>query len=128
MSGKTPKKSAEVARQAGAKLTLLADGNPQIAKAAGDAPVQAYTAVMPGWKCGSGRCLDALILRNVPNVRKTVRWNSPFQASRVRAVFGLHVFTIQSPPASLPSYSNSYGFGSPSCEVRSILVSRQRNR
>jgi hypothetical protein len=28
---------------------LLSGGNPQIAKADGDAPVQAYTA-MPGWK------------------------------------------------------------------------------
>jgi hypothetical protein len=25
-----------------------------------------------------GRRLDALIVRNVPNVRKAVKWNSPF--------------------------------------------------
>jgi len=31
------------------KPTLLAGGNPQIAKADGDAPVQAYIAAMPGW-------------------------------------------------------------------------------
>jgi hypothetical protein len=29
---------------------LLSGGNPQIAKADGDAPVQAYIAAMPGWK------------------------------------------------------------------------------
>ena len=32
------------------KPVLLAGGNPQIAKADGDAPVQAYIAAMPGWK------------------------------------------------------------------------------
>ena len=57
---------------------LLAGGNPQIAKADGDAPVQAYIAAMPGWKKDIGRNLDALIVRNVPNVQKAVRWNSPF--------------------------------------------------
>jgi hypothetical protein len=62
----------------GAKPTLLSGGNPQIPKADGDAPVQAYIAAMPGWKRDVGRRLDALIARSVPNVRKAVRWNSPF--------------------------------------------------
>ena len=61
-----------------AKPALLAGGNPQIAKADGDAPVQAYIAAMPGWKRGVGRRLDALIARTVPGVRKAVKWNSPF--------------------------------------------------
>jgi hypothetical protein len=61
-----------------AKPKLLSGGNPQIAKADGDAPVQAYIAAMPGWKHDMGKRLDALIVRNVPNVRKAVRWNSPF--------------------------------------------------
>ena len=43
-----------------AKPALLAGGNPQIAKADGDAPVQAYIAAMPGWKFDVGRRLDAL--------------------------------------------------------------------
>jgi hypothetical protein len=33
---------------------------------------------MPGWKRDVGRRLDALIVRTVPDVRKAVRWNSPF--------------------------------------------------
>ena len=74
MTGKTSKKSAKVA----AKPTLLAGGNPQIAKADGDAPVQAYIAAMPGWKSDVGRRLDALIVRTVPGVSKAVKWNSPF--------------------------------------------------
>ena len=57
---------------------LLAGGNPQIAKAEGDAPVQAYIAAMPGWKRDTGRRLDALIVRTVPRVQKAVKWNSPF--------------------------------------------------
>ena len=33
---------------------------------------------MPGWNCGSGHRIDALNVRNVPSVRKAVRWNLPF--------------------------------------------------
>jgi hypothetical protein len=58
--------------------TLLSGGNPQIAKGYGDAPVQAYIDAMPGWKRDVGRRLDALIVGNAPNVRKAVKWNSPF--------------------------------------------------
>ena len=60
------------------KPVLLSGGNPQIAKADGDAPVQAYIAAMPGWKSDLGRRLDALIVKAVPGVRKAVKWNSPF--------------------------------------------------
>src|SRR5688572_5132149 len=64
MTGKTSRKS-KVAKKAAAKPVaakavkprkvaarpaLLAGGNPQIAKADGDTPVQAYIAAMPGWK------------------------------------------------------------------------------
>ncbi len=41
-------------------VKLLSGGNPQIAKADGDAPVQAYIAAMPGWKSNLGKRLDAL--------------------------------------------------------------------
>ena len=79
---------------AAAKPALLAGGNPQIAKADGDAPVQAYIAAMPGWKRYVGRRLDALIVRNVPNVRKAVRWNSPFFGIEGQGWFlAFHVFT-----------------------------------
>jgi hypothetical protein len=71
---KSPTKSGEENKP----VKLLSGGNPQIAKADGDAPVQAYIAAMPGWKSDLGKCLDALIVRSVPDVRKAVRWNSPF--------------------------------------------------
>jgi hypothetical protein len=77
------KKAAAPAKRGGAKrVKLLSGGNPQIAKADGDGAVQAYIAAMPGWKRDVGRRLDALIVRTVPNVRKAVRWNTPFYGVR----------------------------------------------
>lgn len=73
---------------------LLSGGNPQIAKGDGDAPVQAYIAAMPGWKRELGERLDALITREVPGIRKAVRWNSPFYGIEGQGwIISLHVFT-----------------------------------
>jgi hypothetical protein len=117
MAKKTSRKSAKVARKApagrlaakaakprqaapkpqsrkAAKPKLIAGGNPQIAKADGDAPVQAYIAAMPGWKSDVGRRLDALIVRTVPGVRKAVKWNSPFYGVEGQGWFlNFHTFT-----------------------------------
>jgi len=103
MAGKTSKKPARAAKMAAAKKppaqaaekpTLLSGGNPQIAKADGDAPVQAYIAAMPGWKSDLGRRLDALIVRTVPGVRKAVKWNSPFYGVEGQGWFlSYHCFT-----------------------------------
>ena len=117
MVGKTSKKLAKVAKKVAAKRVaanadkprktapksqsgkvgkpaLLAGGNPQIAKADGDAPVQAYIAAMPGWKHDVGRRLDALIVRTVPDVRKAVKWNSPFYGIEGQGWFlNFHCFT-----------------------------------
>jgi hypothetical protein len=102
MPRKTSKKSAKIgqrgekaaAKRVAAKPTLLAGGNPQIAKADGDAPVQAYIAAMPGWKRDVGRHLDALIVRTVPGVRKAVKWNSPFYGIEGQGWFlNFHCFT-----------------------------------
>src|SRR5688500_19428500 len=49
---------------------------------------------MPGWKSKLGKRLDALIVRNVPNVRKAVKWNSPFYGIDGKGWFlSFHVFT-----------------------------------
>jgi hypothetical protein len=93
---RTPAKGARnaAAGRAASKATLLAGGNPRIAKGDGDAPVRAYIAAMPGWKRGVGRRLDALIVRTVPGVRKAVRWNSPFYGVEGRGWFlAIHCFT-----------------------------------
>ena len=92
-----PRKSKRPAKAALPKkkrVKLLAGGNPQIAKAEGDAPVQAYIAAMPGWKSDVGRWLDALIVRTVPNVQKAVKWNSPFYGIEGQGWFlSTHTFT-----------------------------------
>ena len=93
------KKSAKVTGKAAPRTVatrprLLSGGNPQIAKADGDAPVQAYIAAMPGWKSDVGRRLDALIVRTVPGVRKAVKWNSPFYGIDGQGWFlNFHCFT-----------------------------------
>lgn len=77
-----------------AKPVLLSGGNPQVAKADGDAPVKAYIAAMPGWKRDVGRRLDRLIAKTVPGVRKAVKWNSPLYGMEGRGWFlGFHCFT-----------------------------------
>jgi len=73
---------------------LLSGGNPQIAKADGDTPVQTYISAMPGWKRDVGQRLDALIVRTVQGVHKGVRWNSPMYGIKGRGWFvSFHVFT-----------------------------------
>ena len=90
---KTPKGPAPK-RKGKAAVVLLTGGNPQIAKADGDAPVRAYIAAMPGWKRAVGKRLDALIVRTVPRVRKAVKWNSPFYGIEGRGWFvQFYVFT-----------------------------------
>ena len=98
MAGKTSMSPAASANKKAvkraAKPVLLAGGNPQIAKADGDASVQAYIAAMPGWKRDVGRRLDALIVRTVPAVHKAVKWNSPFYGLKGAGWFvNFHCFT-----------------------------------
>jgi hypothetical protein len=86
-------KTAKPARK-GKKPVLLSGGNPQIAKAEGDVPVQAYIAAMPGWKRDVGKRLDALITRTVPKLCKAVKWNSPFYGVPGQGWFlAIHCFT-----------------------------------
>ena len=77
-----------------AQVRLLSGGNPQIPKGDGDAPVQAYISAMPEWKQDVGRRLDDLIVREVPDVKKAVRWNSPWYGVEGLGWFAsVHVFT-----------------------------------
>jgi hypothetical protein len=93
-NGPPAKKPRTVRQGEKAAVVLLSGGNPQIAKAEGDAPVQAYIAALAGWKRDLGKRLDALIVRSVPNVRKAVKWNSPLYGIEGRGWFlGVHTFT-----------------------------------
>ena len=88
---RAPARSAAKARSG---PRLLSGGNPQIAKADGDAPVQAYIAALTGWKRDLTRRVDKLVARTVPHARKAVKWNSPFYGIEGQGWFlSLHVFT-----------------------------------
>jgi hypothetical protein len=88
-AGKRTKPAASIA-----KPKLLSGGNPQIAKGEGNAPVQAYIAAIPNAKRESARRLDALIEHTVPDVRKAVKWNSPFYGVEGHGWFlSFHMFT-----------------------------------
>jgi hypothetical protein len=77
-----------------AEPRLLSGGNPQIAKADGEAPVRSYIAAMPGWKRDVGTRLDELIASTVPEVRRAVKWNSPFYGVEGQGWFlSFHCFT-----------------------------------
>jgi len=76
------------------KVVLLQGGNPQIAKGEGDAPVQAYISALQSWKREIAMQLDSLIQQKVPQVRKAVKWNSPFYGVDGQGWFlSFHVFT-----------------------------------
>ncbi len=91
---RTAKPDVKPKSAAAKPVKLLSGGNPQIAKADGDAPVQAYIAAMPGWKREVGRRLDAIILSAVPDVRKAVRWNCPFYGTEDQGWFlAFHCYT-----------------------------------
>jgi hypothetical protein len=105
---RSPKKSTKVAKKAAAKRVppntskphstasksqsrkasqpaLLAGGNPQIAKADGDAPVQAYIAAMPSWKRDVGRASTRSSCAPFPACARQSNGTRPSMASRARA-------------------------------------------
>jgi hypothetical protein len=89
-----PSAPAQKPKVDSAKPRLLSGGNPQIPKAQGDAPVQAYIAAIPDWKRDIARRLDALITRTVRGVNKAVKWNSPFYGVEGQGWFlNFHCFT-----------------------------------
>jgi hypothetical protein len=76
------------------KPNLLSGDNPQIPKGEGDAPVQAYINAIPGWKQDVARYLDKLIVKTVPDVKKAVKWNSPFYGMEGEGWFlNVHCYT-----------------------------------
>ncbi|WP_373998457.1 DUF1801 domain-containing protein [Bdellovibrio bacteriovorus] len=88
------KTASKASSQKSSKVKLLSGGNPQIAKADGDAPIQAYIAAMPGWKSNVGKTIDKVITKTLPNVQKAVKWNSPFYGVEGKGwIINVHCFT-----------------------------------
>lgn len=46
-------------------------------KAEGDAPVKAFIAKLPGWKKDVAKRFDDIIAREVPGVKRAIKWSSP---------------------------------------------------
>lgn len=82
-----PGKSDTADQEKAVTVTLLKGGNPQIAKGDGEEVVEAYLSSMPGWKQVVGRLLDTIITRTVPDVKKAIRWNSPFYGTEINGWF-----------------------------------------
>ena len=94
ISYNTRQRLSKKGRAANKTPVLLSGGNPQMPKSDGDAPVQAYIAAIPRWKQDVGRRLDELITREVPEVRKAMRWNSPFYGVEGKGWFAsFHIFS-----------------------------------
>jgi hypothetical protein len=75
------------------KVKLLSGENPQIAKGEGNAPVQAYIKAIPGWKKDVAKRVDEIISETLPEVKKAVKWNSPFYGIEGQGWFaGVHCF------------------------------------
>ena len=88
------KKTSTARPRQSAGPVLLSGGNPQISKGDGDALVQTYIAAIPGWKRDVARRVDALITQAVPQVKKAVKWNSPFYGIENHGWFlSYHCFT-----------------------------------
>lgn len=60
------------------KPTHSSSTNPYVPKGRGNEPVQAYISMMPGWKRTLGKQIDETVEKACPDVRKQVRWNTPF--------------------------------------------------
>jgi hypothetical protein len=77
----------------GEKPALLSGGNPQIAKGYGNEPVEAWIAAAPRWKSTVARRIDDLVTREVPDVQKAVKWNSPLYGTDGKTWFlSMHCF------------------------------------
>jgi len=63
---------------AGKRLPRKASKPAVLPKSDGDAGVQAYIASMEPWQAAIARCVDALVVKHMPGVRKAVRWHCPF--------------------------------------------------
>ena len=81
---KTAKKAAPARRQAPTKAPD-GDGAAALRRTQGEAvpqngaaAVKAYIAALPGWKKAVAKRIDALIEREVPDVRRVVKWSMPF--------------------------------------------------
>ena len=78
-ASKSTKASAKkpAAAKAGTGLPRKARKPASLPKSDGDVGVQAYIASMESWQAAIAKRVDALVVKQVPGVRKAVRWHCP---------------------------------------------------
>jgi hypothetical protein len=100
MANQTSKTPAKVAKKAApnrlaAKPTLLAGGNLRSRRPTATPPCRPTSRACRAGNTTSGGRLDALIVRTVPDVRKAVKWNSPFHGIEGQSWFlNFHCLTM----------------------------------
>jgi len=62
-------------------------GRVRALKADGDAPVRVYIAKLPSWQRNIARRFDDLVAREVPKVRRAIKWSAPFYGIEGRGWF-----------------------------------------
>jgi hypothetical protein len=100
-----PKKAATKARSATKKTVKKparkapAKRPSKAAKADGPAPVKAYIASLRGWKREVAQRFDSLIEREVPEVRRAIKWSTPMYGIEGRGWFAAPTSSRRRPRA-----------------------------
>ena len=76
---KTMHKAAKRAPKSAKKALKAAKrAPPKAEKAEGDLPVRAYIGSLRGWQRDAAQRFDAIVAREVPHVRRAVKWSAAF--------------------------------------------------
>lgn len=93
-----PQRDAKAAQR---RLAASVAGRPGTSgKADGDAPVRAYIEGLPGWQRAIAEKLDAILAREVPGVKRAIKWSVPVYGQAGKGWF-----------AYLSPFAKHVGFG-----------------
>jgi hypothetical protein len=73
---KAATKSIKAAPRKTAPKRAAKPAHKKVAKADGDAPVQAWIGLLPEWQAAVVRRVDAVVARSVPGLSKAIKWRS----------------------------------------------------
>jgi hypothetical protein len=122
-AAKKTRRPAKAKKAAGAKGARPA----RMAKAEGGAPVRRFIAQLDGWKKEVAQRFDALVDREVPHVRRAVKWSTPMYGVEGQgwfAAFGVFTKHVKinffmgsklkpTPPAGSSKYMRSVDMSGP---------------
>src|SRR5688572_4997631 len=82
-----PKRTSSKMKAKPAAPKKFGDRMGKAGKADGDAPVRAYIEALSGWKKDLAKRFDALVEREVPGLRRAVKWSAPMYGIEGRGWF-----------------------------------------